>query len=144
MPNRADSLWPSGSPATCCRRTMTTTLMTGRRAATGRCALTGRRLNKTARRRCALRPDPRIKPPILSSKGHDQVNEQELSAIKSLAAGRATACRVEGGPSQLPDHLVKIPGQHWAFWRTVALRGAGFPASQPALLATPKSAALAD
>lgn len=72
------------------------------------------------------------------------MNEQELSAIKSLAAGRAIARHVEGGQSELPDHLVRVPGQHWAFWRTIALRGAGFPASLPAALATSKSAALAD
>lgn len=45
---------------------------------------------------------------------------------------------------RLPDHLVGIPGHEWALWRTVGLRGAGFPASQPSLLAAPNSAALAD
>jgi len=72
------------------------------------------------------------------------MNEQEFIAIKSLVGGRATASCGERGELQLPDHLVRIPGQNWAFWRTVALRGAGFAASQPCILATPKSAALAD
>ena len=31
--------------------------------------------------------------------------------------------------SDLPGHFVRMPGTNWALWRTVAVRGAGFPAA---------------
>ncbi|HEX6292052.1 MAG TPA: lantibiotic dehydratase [Herpetosiphonaceae bacterium] len=45
---------------------------------------------------------------------------------------------------QVPDHLARLPGTHWALWRCVGLRGAGFPADYMPRLAAPRSAALAD
>src|SRR5436190_14151458 len=44
----------------------------------------------------------------------------------------------------LPPHLFKLPGRDWAVWRWMALRGAGFPASEVLKLAAPECAAAAD
>ena len=44
----------------------------------------------------------------------------------------------------LPAHLFKLPGGDWAVWRWMALRGAGFPASEVLKLAAPECAAAAD
>jgi hypothetical protein len=46
--------------------------------------------------------------------------------------------------SQLPKHLIRLPGGPWALWRWVALRGAGFSATQVLKLASPECAAAAD
>jgi hypothetical protein len=48
----------------------------------------------------------------------------------------------EVGP--LAEHLVALPGTDWALWRTVCVRGAGFPAAGVLKLATPDCAAAAD
>jgi hypothetical protein len=45
---------------------------------------------------------------------------------------------------QLPPHLAALPGGSWAVWRSILLRGAGFPASEVLKLADPACAALAD
>ncbi len=44
----------------------------------------------------------------------------------------------------LPDHLVKLPGSHWALWRWIGLRGAGFPAGEVLKLGAPECADAAD
>jgi hypothetical protein len=45
----------------------------------------------------------------------------------------------------LPGHLVSFSKrQEWALWRTICLRGAGFPAAKVLKLAAPESAAAAD
>ena len=49
---------------------------------------------------------------------------------------------VEG--TGLPAHLVKLPGTHWALWRWIGLRGAGFPANEVLKLAAPECADAAD
>lgn len=49
-----------------------------------------------------------------------------------------------GGPGPLPEHLVTLPNTDWALWRSVCLRGAGFPATGVLELATPDCAAAAD
>ena len=46
--------------------------------------------------------------------------------------------------SVLANHLVKVPGEQWAFWRWVCLRGSGFPSSIPQQLAAPEIASAAD
>lgn len=46
--------------------------------------------------------------------------------------------------TSLPSHLIRLPGQSWALWRWVCLRGAGFPAHQVLDLATPDAGAEAD
>jgi hypothetical protein len=46
--------------------------------------------------------------------------------------------------SQLPEHLIRLPGGPWALWRWVALRGPGFSAAQVLKLASPECAAAAD
>lgn len=46
--------------------------------------------------------------------------------------------------ASLPEQLIKLPGGRWALWRCVALRGAGFPASQVLRLASPECGAAAD
>ena len=48
------------------------------------------------------------------------------------------------GARKLPSHLIALPGSRWALWRWVALRGAGFPASQVLKLSAPECAAAAD
>src|SRR5437016_460309 len=55
----------------------------------------------------------------------------------------------ESGPDLLPiapatEHLFLLENQEWAFWRTVALRSAGFPAHEVLKLAMPASTAAAD
>ncbi|MBV9791332.1 MAG: lantibiotic dehydratase, partial [Chloroflexi bacterium] len=35
----------------------------------------------------------------------------------------------------LPEHLISLPDQRWAVWRTITLRGAGFPIAQVLSLA---------
>lgn len=47
-------------------------------------------------------------------------------------------------PAQLPDHLIRVPGGEWAFWRWACLRGAGFPADLVEQLAAPDCAAATD
>ena len=46
--------------------------------------------------------------------------------------------------ARLPDHLLPLPESRWALWRTICLRGAGFPASYVLKLAAPECAAEAD
>src|SRR6202045_1810476 len=43
-----------------------------------------------------------------------------------------------------PRHLVRLPGTNWNLWRTVVVRGAGFPAAMVEELAAPQTAAAAD
>lgn len=45
---------------------------------------------------------------------------------------------------ELPGHLLPLAGGTWALWRTLVLRGAGFPARQVLRLAAPASATAAD
>jgi len=49
-----------------------------------------------------------------------------------------------GVTTKLPEHLINLPGSDWALWRSVCLRGAGFPASQVLKLSAPRCAAAAD
>lgn len=44
----------------------------------------------------------------------------------------------------LSDHLIRLPGDEWALWRWVGLRGAGFPAVHVLRLADATCAATAD
>src|SRR5215207_9915476 len=46
--------------------------------------------------------------------------------------------------ASLPEQLIGLPGVRWALWRCVALRGAGFPASQVLRLSSPECGAAAD
>lgn len=46
--------------------------------------------------------------------------------------------------TELPAHLVKLPGKHWAVWRWIGLRGAGFPAGEVLKLGAPECADAAD
>lgn len=45
---------------------------------------------------------------------------------------------------KLPAHLINLPGSDWALWRCVALRGAGFPASQVLTLSSQERAEASD
>lgn len=60
---------------------------------------------------------------------------EQQSGPASLSADFTT------GP--LPKHLAKVPGEQWAFWRWICLRGAGFPAAWPQPFAAPHAAAAA-
>ena len=44
----------------------------------------------------------------------------------------------------LPNHLIQMPGNEWALWRWVGLRGAGFPSDWPSRLAAPACAGACD
>ena len=46
--------------------------------------------------------------------------------------------------SRLPEHLVAMPGEQWALWRCVGLRGAGFPVTGVLKLAASECARIAD
>ncbi|HBL25580.1 MAG TPA: hypothetical protein DD490_01965, partial [Acidobacteria bacterium] len=49
-----------------------------------------------------------------------------------------------GGVVASPEHLVALPGGTWAVWRTLVLRGAGFPARLVLRLAAPATSEAAD
>src|SRR5689334_2802952 len=66
-----------------------------------------------------------------------------MNPVTEKHRGRAgLAAGVTAEP--LPKHLVRIPGEQWAFWRWVFLRGAGFPSYLPLQLAATRAAAAAD
>ena len=45
----------------------------------------------------------------------------------------------------LPDHVMPLPGEDgWAIWRTVCLRGAGFPAADVLKIGDAETTAAAD
>src|SRR6185312_6007931 len=48
------------------------------------------------------------------------------------------------GEPDLPSHLLALKGGRWALWRTLALRGAGFPAADVLKLADAACGAAAD
>ena len=48
---------------------------------------------------------------------------EQYSGVASLAEDLAAEA--------LPKHLVRIPGEQWAFWRWICLRGAGFASDLP-------------
>ncbi|MCA1615315.1 MAG: lantibiotic dehydratase family protein [Acidobacteria bacterium] len=49
-----------------------------------------------------------------------------------------------GGGTRAADHLIQLPGEPWALWRSMVLRGAGLPAEQVLDLASAAGAAAAD
>jgi hypothetical protein len=49
-----------------------------------------------------------------------------------------------GNEKTLSDHLIRLPGSKWAFWKWVALRGSGFPAAEVLKLSVAESVALGD
>jgi hypothetical protein len=68
----------------------------------------------------------------------DTLYNQTLTRDKVLVMDAASA-------SSLPEHLYALPGTtQWALWRTVCLRGAGFPASDVHKLETLACTATAD
>ncbi|MDQ1592162.1 MAG: hypothetical protein QOG71_2789 [Pyrinomonadaceae bacterium] len=70
------------------------------------------------------------------------MNDHELTAA-GLAAVEDLP-RDEPPASRLPPHLAPLAGGEWAVWRTFALRGAGFPATQVLKLSASECAAVAD
>lgn len=46
--------------------------------------------------------------------------------------------------AELPDHLIVLPGNSWALWKCVGLRGAGFPESEVLGLSAPACAGVAN
>src|SRR5688500_9662015 len=71
---------------------------------------------------------------------------ENRTSLSMAAAASVQVLVDENGvrESQLPKHLHRLPGGPWAVWRWVALRGAGFPATQVLNLASPECAAAAD
>jgi hypothetical protein len=55
-----------------------------------------------------------------------------MNSVTTQQAGLAT-----DSADALPQHLVKIPGESWALWRWIFLRGAGFPFDLPQQLSAP-------
>jgi hypothetical protein len=64
----------------------------------------------------------------------------DLEACELASNPEVSAGLQEG----LPEHLLGIAGADWAFWRSVCLRGAGFPGHLVLQLAADKAAAAAD
>jgi hypothetical protein len=57
----------------------------------------------------------------------------------------AAAVAPHAGEADLPDHRVSFSERDgWALWRTICLRGAGFPATEVLKLSAPAAAAAAD
>src|ERR1700704_1209769 len=48
------------------------------------------------------------------------------------------------GETHEAEHLIQLPGEAWALWRSMVLRGAGFPAELVLELASAAGAAAAD
>ena len=63
-------------------------------------------------------------------------------AIQSIVTEMATHRADES--AQLPEHLVVLGGQQWALWKSVCVRGAGFPATEVLKISSPAIAASAD
>lgn len=63
------------------------------------------------------------------------LSTEQQSGLAAFAADLTT--------DSLPKHLARVPGEQWAFWRWICLRGAGFPAVWPRQLAAPRAAAIA-
>lgn len=55
-----------------------------------------------------------------------------------------TAVRGHFRGARAPDHLVKAPGAPFAYWRTIAVRGAGFPVTDVLALRATRSSARAN
>src|SRR5205085_4220690 len=70
--------------------------------------------------------------------------EKKKSVNWGAVTVRPIAVAADDGQSPLPDHLMRLPGEHWAMWRCAGLRGAGFPAADVLLLAAPDAAPAAD
>lgn len=64
----------------------------------------------------------------------------ETAQLRPPAGGLEPACT----PLPLPSHLVALPGGDWCLWRSLVLRGAGFPARKVLALAAEEAAAAAD
>ncbi|HJR08152.1 MAG TPA: lantibiotic dehydratase [Pyrinomonadaceae bacterium] len=71
------------------------------------------------------------------------MNDNELTAATGLAAVEDLPGDAQPA-SRLPPHLVPLAGGEWAVWRTFALRGAGFPATQVLKLSASECAVAAD
>src|SRR5258708_451161 len=68
------------------------------------------------------------------------MNRTDNPAVATSDAG----CAAIEDAQSTPDHLVQIPGEHWALWKWFCLRGAGFSAAWATQLAAPAAAAAAD
>jgi hypothetical protein len=64
--------------------------------------------------------------------------------LNSTSVAECLAGVMPEADAALPAHLVRLPGTHWAVWRWIGLRGAGFPASEVLKLAAPECADAAD
>ena len=62
----------------------------------------------------------------------------------SVSGSVMTAQAAGPGEGELHQHLVRLPGTDWNMWRTVVVRGAGFPAAIMEDLAANRAAAAAD
>jgi hypothetical protein len=70
--------------------------------------------------------------------------ERKKSINWRAVTARPIAASIEDEQSQLPEHLIRLPGDGWAMWRCSGLRGAGFPAADVLMLSAPDCAKAAD
>lgn len=70
-------------------------------------------------------------------------SDQEPTVSQARAPARSTAVS-QTGPAAPNDHALDLPGGRWRVWKTVVLRGAGFPASLATQLAAERTAEAAD
>lgn len=64
---------------------------------------------------------------------------QTVETADTIQGGIAPGLETHGA-----EHLIQLPGEPWALWRSMVLRGAGFPAEQVLDLASAVGAAAAD
>ena len=67
-----------------------------------------------------------------------------VKAPPDLFGSATLAAEAERPRLDLPPHLVLLSEGQWALWRTVGLRGTGFPAAEVLKLSAPECARLAD
>jgi Lantibiotic dehydratase, N terminus len=58
--------------------------------------------------------------------------------------GRTDSSNTNDTQMKTPEHLITLPGSDWKLWRTMALRGAGFPAKKILDLASPEMMTIAN
>ncbi|HEX6287624.1 MAG TPA: lantibiotic dehydratase [Herpetosiphonaceae bacterium] len=72
------------------------------------------------------------------------MTERPQDTTETQAIASQPKAHASGADSPLAEHLIRLPGEHWALWRWSGLRGAGFPAANVLDLADDVCAARAD
>ncbi|HEX8146866.1 MAG TPA: lantibiotic dehydratase [Pyrinomonadaceae bacterium] len=69
---------------------------------------------------------------------------EDAAPARALTAEARAPAAPDRAETSLPEHLIGLPGGNWALWRSVALRGSGFPVADVLKLSAPACAAAAD